>query len=231
VSLAVFLDGRRVITIACAGLHVDELAVGFLRAEGFLTSPEDMAGLTVSPDGAEVRITTRAGRGMPPPEAGDRTLASSGARGFGRGAVGMAPLPAAGAPLPPELILALMDRFLAQARLHEQTGGTHAAALAADGELLVVREDIGRHNAIDMLGGYALLRGMDCREALILRTGRVSAEIVHKIGNLGVPLVCSLSVPTTQAVAMAQQAGMTLIGSIRHGRMVIYTHGKERVRM
>ena len=89
-----------------------------------------------------------------------------------------------------------MERFLGQACLHEETGGTHAAALARNGKILVVREDIGRHNTIDMLGGYALLHGVDCRDAVILRTGRVSSEIVHKIRRLGVPLVCSLSVPT-----------------------------------
>ncbi len=116
-----------------------------------------------------------------------------------------------------------MERFLGQARLHEETGGTHAAALARNGEILVVREDIGRHNTIDMLGGYALLHGVDCRDAVILRTGRVSSEIVHKIWRLGVPSVCSLSVPTTQAVEMARGAGMTLIGSVRRGRMKIYS--------
>jgi FdhD protein len=123
----------------------------------------------------------------------------------------------------PEEILALMERFLGQASLHEETGGTHAAALARNGEILVVREDIGRHNAIDMLGGYALLQGVECREAAIYRTGRVSSEIVQKIRRLGVPLVCSLSVPTTQAVEMAREVGITLIGSVRRGRMKIYS--------
>jgi FdhD protein len=121
------------------------------------------------------------------------------------------------------VVFDLMERFLRQARLHEETGGTHAAALARNGEILVVREDIGRHNTIDMLGGYALLHGVDCRDAVILRTGRVSSEIVHKIWRLGVPLVCSLSVPTTQAAEMARGAGMTLIGSVRRGRMKIYS--------
>jgi FdhD protein len=132
--------------------------------------------------------------------------------------------PAPGRILPaPDEILDLMERFLGQARLHEETGGTHAAALARNGEILVVREDIGRHNAIDMLGGYALLQGVECRDAAIYRTGRVSSEIVHKIRQLGVSLVCSLSVPTTEAVEMARGAGMTLIGSVRRGRMKIYS--------
>lgn len=225
IPLAVYLNGRKVITIACAGLHVDELAVGFLRAEGFLRTREDVETVEVSPDRMAVRIRTATGREIPDPDAAaDRTLASSGARGFGRTVEECQEEPAPGRILPaPEGILALMDRFLGQASLHEETGGTHAAALARNGEILVVREDIGRHNVIDMLGGYALLQEVDCRDAAIFRTGRVSSEIVHKIRRLGVPLVCSLSVPTTEAVEMARGAGITLIGSVRRGRMKIYS--------
>jgi FdhD protein len=219
IPLEVHLNDRKVVTIACAGLHVEELAVGFLRSEGFLRTRDDVAAVEVSPDRTQVRIRMAVGREIPDPAA-DRTLASSGARGFG-GAPGN-PL-SGGISLAPEAVLDLMERFLVQARLHEETGGTHAAALARNGEILVVREDIGRHNTIDMLGGYALLQGEDCRDAVILRTGRVSSEIVHKIWRLGVPLVCSLSVPTTQAVEMARGAGMTLIGSVRRGRMKIYS--------
>jgi FdhD protein len=225
IPLEVYLNDRKVITIACAGLHVDELAVGFLRSEGFLRMREDVQAVEVSPDRKQVKIRTAAGREIPNPEtAAGRTLASSGARGFGRPVEESSAEPLlAGVSLAPEVVFDLMERFLRQARLHEETGGTHAAALARNGEILVVREDIGRHNTIDMLGGYALLHGVDCRDAVILRTGRVSSEIVHKIRRLGVPLVCSLSVPTTQAVEMARGAGMTLIGSVRRGRMKIYS--------
>ena len=225
IPLAVHLNDRKVITIACAGLHVEELAAGFLRSEGFLRTRDDVAAVEVSPDRTQVRIRTAAGREIPDPETvAGRTLASSGARGFG----GLPENPLAGPssggiPLAPEAVIDLMERFLRQARLHEETGGTHAAALARNGEILIVREDIGRHNTIDMLGGYALLHGVDCRDAVILRTGRVSSEIVHKIWRLGVPLVCSLSVPTTQAVEMARGERMTLIGSVRRGRMKIYS--------
>jgi FdhD protein len=225
IPLEVQLNDRKVITIACAGLYVEELAVGFLRSEGFLRTRDDVAAVEVSPDRTQVRIRPAAGREIRDPAAvTGRTLASSGARGFGRPAAESPEEPlSGGVSLAPDVVLDLMERFLRQARLHEETGGTHAAALARNGEILVVREDIGRHNTIDMLGGYALLHGVDCRDAVILRTGRVSSEIVHKIWRLGVTLVCSLSVPTTQAVEIARRVGMTLIGSVRRGRMKIYS--------
>lgn len=225
IPLAVYLNDRKVITIACAGLHIEELAVGFLRSEGILRTRADIVSVEVHPGRTRVSIRTMEGREMPGDETvADRCLASSGARGIGYPVQQSPNEPLSGkVSLAPEVVLDLMKRFLEQACLHEVTGGTHAAALARNGELLAVREDIGRHNAIDMLGGYALLHDMDCRDAVIFRTGRVSSEIVLKIWRLAVPLVCSLSVPTTEAVEIARRAGITLIGSIRRGRMKIYS--------
>jgi FdhD protein len=230
IPLEVWINDRKVITIACTGLHVEELAVGFLRSEGCLRTRDDLAEMTVSADGRQVRIRTADGREIPERWAG-RTLASSGARSIGPAdeVFPAAPLHEAVQVTPDELF-SLMDRFLMEASLHQETGGTHAAALTRAGKIVVVREDIGRHNTIDMLGGYALMNGTDCRDAVILRTGRVSAEIVQKIRQLGAPVVVSLSVPTTLAVEMARRVGMTLIGSVRGGRMKIYSHeGRVRI--
>lgn len=223
VPLEVWFNDARLMTIACAGLNVEELAVGFLRSEGLLRTKEELARLTVSGDGRQVRVCTIDGRSIKSFRT-SRTLASSGARGIGAAA----PMSLTSAPdnalrVTPAAIFSLMARFLAEADLHTRTGGTHAAALVRGGEILAIREDIGRHNAIDMLGGYALLQGLDCRESLILRTGRVSAEIVQKVLRLGVPLVVSLSVPTTLAVELAEEGGITLIGSVRGDRMKIYS--------
>jgi FdhD protein len=170
-----------------------------------------------------VNVRTMEKREIPDP-AGDRILSLSGACCFGGPEAEFTGKPLSGGVcLAPGAILNLMERFLEQARLHEETGGTHAASLVQNGEILVVREDIGRHNVIDMLGGYALLNGADCSGDAIFRTGRVSSEIVRKILRLGVSLVCSLSVPTTRAVEMARGAGMKLIGSVRRDRMKIYS--------
>jgi FdhD protein len=120
--------------------------------------------------------------------------------------------------------LALVESLIDLSRLHGVTGGTHSAALAHGDSIIVLREDIGRHNTIDMLGGYALLNEMDCSDKVIVRTGRVSLEIVNKVWNLGIPILISLSVPTTTAVHASMEAGITLIGSLRGGKMNVYCH-------
>jgi FdhD protein len=226
IPLEIHLNGRRVVTIACTGIHVEELAAGFLRSEGLLRNREEIKRLTVSPDRTRVWIVSSTITECPDPESGSgRTIASSGARSGGRTGADYPPDEGTESiRLSPERIFLLMEQFLAIAGLHEETGGTHAAALVLGGEIRVVREDIGRHNAVDMLGGHALLNGLDCRGAVIFRTGRVSSEIVHKVRQLGIRMIVSLSVPTTVAVDVAKEAGITLVGSVRGGRMKIYSH-------
>jgi FdhD protein len=75
-----------------------------------------------------------------------------------------------------------------------------------------------------MLGGYALIQEIDCSDKCIVRTGRVSLEIVNKVWNLGIPILISLSVPTTAAIHLSLEAGITLIGSVRNGKMNVYCH-------
>jgi FdhD protein len=228
IPLEVFFNGRRVVTIACSGIHAEELALGFLLSEGLLRRKQDLAGCEVSPEGRQIRV--RSVGADAPSAAGelrDRTVASSGAlsyRPLAQDAPREEAMPPARMRVSPRQIETLMEQFLGQASLHKSTGGTHGTALAFGGEIVIVREDIGRHNAIDMIAGYAFLNDLDCREALILRTGRVSGEIVHKVRRIGVPLVASLSVPTILAVETAREAGITLIGSVRGGQMKIYSH-------
>lgn len=229
-TLGVYLNDRKVAAIAFSGRHAEELAVGYLRSEGLLESRRDFSSLETVAEGRETRVCLALGKTAPefasPPEG--RSIASSGARGL------LAPAAKRRQPLPrtiscpPGRIELFMEDFLRKARLHDTTGGTHAAAMADGEEILVVREDIGRHNAIDMLAGYALLHDLDCADKMVFRTGRVSAEIVGKLWNMGIQLSASLSVPTSEAVRLASEAGMTLVGAARGGRMKIYTH-EERV--
>ena len=228
-TLEVYVNDRKVADIAFSGRHAEELAVGYLRSEGILQDRDAIILMETGSGGREVRIRLSPGKTARDfPSLAGSSIASSGARGT------LSPAVEKRQPLPqtifctPERIGFFMGDFLHRASLHDTTGGTHAAALADRERILIVREDIGRHNAIDMLTGYALLQGVDCTDKMVFRTGRISAEIVGKLWTMGIQLFASLSVPTSEAVRLASEAGMTLIGSVRGGRMKIYTH-VERV--
>ncbi len=230
--LQIYLNGQHLVTIACTGLHVDELALGYLKSEGIIKDHSDIQDVRIDPDAGAVHLLTAAAMtpGQGPADSPIRgSIASSGARGTIReGPLSLPePIPPDAMQLSPERVLQLMDRFIDLCVLHRMTRGTHGAALTDGKEILVVREDIGRHNALDMLAGYALSNHWDCSDKAVLRTGRVSTEIVNKVWNLGIPLVVSLAAPTTRAIQLAGDAGITLIGAVRGGSMQVYTHERR----
>jgi FdhD protein len=142
---------------------------------------------------------------------------------------GCAPLPA-GLRVAPARICGLPARLRDDQGLFERTGGLHAAALFSPaGELLELREDIGRHNAVDKLVGWALLAGrLPLSEAILLVSGRVGYEIVQKAVAAGIPVICAVSAPSSLAVQMAREFGVTLVGFLRGQRFNVYS-GVERV--
>ena len=228
--LQIFLNGRHLATIACTGLHVDELALGYLKSEGLIREFSDIRDIRMDEPAGIIRILTAAAIATAPTDDPCRGyIASSGARGTLREGH-----PSLSQPIPPdamqmssERVLRLMDRFIDLCVLHRITRGTHGAALTDGKEILVVREDIGRHNALDMLAGYALSNHWDCSDKAVLRTGRVSTEIVYKVWNLGIPVVVSLAAPTARAIELAGDAGITLIGAVRGRSMQVYTHERR----
>jgi FdhD protein len=155
------------------------------------------------------------------------SIASSGARGK-RGWEGVLP----DGPLPAHMtlssrsILKMMDQLLAASQIHEATRGTHCSGLAGGSGIIITREDVGRHNTIDMLGGYMLLEDMDPSGKVLVTTGRVSAEIVAKVGRMGVSVIVSHSAPTTKAVALCRDLGMTLVGYVRDESFKVYAERK-----
>lgn len=127
----------------------------------------------------------------------------------------------------PDLIAGLPDAMAQKQAVFRKTGGLHAVGLATvDGTLLAVREDVGRHNAVDKVVGAALLDGL--RGDVLVVSGRVGFEIVQKAAMAGVPVVAAVSAPTSLAVDAARQAGITLIAFVRGRRMTVYS-GDQRL--
>lgn len=230
IPLQIILNDRKLVTIACSGLHLEELALGYLISERLIGQSEDIRAIRSDEEAGIVEINTAPGTiGDSVLERSTPTIASSGARSMYDSGSELIPEPVVDncPPFAPDQVLTLMDRFIDACRLHRITRGTHGAALTDGCEILVVREDIGRHNTIDMLAGYALLNRLDCSDKALLRTGRVSAEIVRKVWNLGIPVIISLAVPTIQAIHLAENAQITLIGAVRGRSMQVYSHERR----
>jgi len=127
-------------------------------------------------------------------------------------------------------IRGLYHEFQKRSEGYRSTGGVHSAALADRDRMLVFTEDIGRHNAVDKVIGYALLEDIPFAGKIMLASGRLSSEIVLKCGRCGIPVIISRAAPTSLAVDIAEASGATLIGFARGDRMNIYT-GKQRIRL
>lgn len=132
--------------------------------------------------------------------------------------------------LTPALLAALPERLREAQRVFDRTGGLHAAALfSAAGELVVVREDVGRHNAVDKVIGHAVRNGMlPLRESILMVSGRASFELVQKAVMAGIPALAAVSAPSSLAADLAEENGMTLVGFLRGASMNVYA-GADRI--
>jgi len=221
--------------------HDLELSAGFLLTEGLVTRREQIVSLeNVIEDGEAKRgnvvRAVLASESTPDFEKMRRHFFAASSCGIcGKASIDAVRSRSLEPPNPDfrldtEVLLRLPDALRASQAVFGRTGGLHAAALfEARGELLVVREDIGRHNAVDKVIGWALLENrVPLREAVMLVSGRGGFEIVQKAIVAGLPIVASVSAPSSLAVQLARELRLTLIGFLRGRRFVIYA-GEERI--
>ena len=220
--------------------HDVELAHGFLLTEGVIGSAEDISNArycdSVDDEGRNTYNVLDVGLapGVPTPDPGvERNFYTTSSCGVcGKASLDAVRLRSRYSPsadetrVAAEVLVDLPDALRRRQQVFDRTGGLHAAGLfTASGELLVVREDVGRHNAVDKVLGWALLQGKVPASGCVLTvSGRTSFELAQKAVMAGVPVIAAVSAPSSLAVELAEECGLTMVGFIRNGSMNIYTH-------
>jgi FdhD protein len=215
----------------------DELAVGFLRTEGLIEGPEVLrieAGSPAEMNQPDDRATVRLSRAFDASVVAERHFVATASCGI-CGKASLDEVAIRAAPLGPgpvvrrQVILALPDLLRAAQRAFNETGGLHAAGLFnPDGQLVAIREDVGRHNALDKLvGSQILAKAMPLGQRILMVSGRVSFEIIQKAAVAGIPIVCAVSAPSDLAIESADRLGVTLVGFLRGDGFNVYAHDER----
>jgi len=225
-SLTIFVNGRELATLQCTPNKLDCLVLGFLSFEGIIQGLDEIKHLEVFAEDAlaDVRLTKE----FTPPRRRIFTSGCTGGITFGMPLEGFRIFPEERT-LHPEQAFALMKLLYAEARLYRESRGIHAAALSDGEKLLLVAEDVGRHNALDKILGEALLRGVSTAGHILLSTGRISSEMLRKGAHMRTPFVISRTSPTSLAIAAAKRFGITVIGYVRGEGFNVYTHPERLV--
>ncbi len=234
VPLTIYLNDREVVTLLCTGKYPKHLAVGFLKSDALLTDPSQLKDIDVRDE--DGRITARVTVSHAPWEGG-RTIQRSITSGCGKGTnfdrnVATISKRAVHSDLTvtPAQILALAAELKHRSTLYGRTRGCHNSSLCTPGEMLLFREDIGRHNAIDMIVGQCFLEGVNTGDKMIVSTGRVASEILLKTVRIGVSVLASTAVATSFSVELARKIGLTLIGNIKADSFWVYNDPGRIVR-
>jgi FdhD protein len=203
-ALTINLDGKHYATAMMMATLEKEYVIGHLFAQGVIRRAEDVNSISVKENTAEVTLV--------------KTIAET-------------PLPTR---IDSDLKMKKEDVFdcvraILKSPVFSETEAVHSAGLFLHGqETVCIAEDLGRHNALDKVIGYALLHGIDFNQTLAASTGRQPTEMIVKCRNAGIPIIATKGVPTTLAVAMAIKAGITIAGLVRGSTMIVYSH-PERI--
>jgi len=230
IPLTIYLDEKELVTILCSPNNLKELSIGFLYSSGLIHSMNDIEGVTISSQNwtSYVKLKNK----NIATELIFKRLYSS---GCGKGVLFYNALDlmhrkviTSDSMISAEKIVGLMRSFQEKAITFKKTGGVHSAALSDEKDIVIFKEDIGRHNAIDKIIGEALAKDLNMSDLIVLTSGRITSEIIFKVQKMGSAFLISRSAPTDQAIKVATAGNLTLVGFVRGERMNVYT-ASERV--
>ena len=232
VPLTLLIGNKELVTILCMPSDLEDLVRGFLFTSGLIRKAQDIEKIVLDRERWSVYIEL-ADKSVDTAFVFKRLYTS----GCGKGTlfyslqdISKRRKITSDLKFNVDQISCLMSEFQKKSEGYLSTGGAHSAALAGENGILAFREDIGRHNAIDKIIGLWLSQSRNFQDKVMLTSGRISSEVLLKIQKCRIPMIISRSAPTNQAVKLAKDMGITLVGFVRGNRMNIYS-GEERINL
>ncbi len=230
VPLTIEVNGKELATLLCSPVDLEDMVTGFLYTSGFLHGPSSIKSMVINQEQWKASVVMDAD-GLPEDLVFKRIYTS----GCGKGVIFHNPFDLMqqnelkdDITVHSNKIEKLMKSFLKRSEEHTKTRGVHSSALATEDEMIIFRDDIGRHNATDKIIGQSIVSNTQFSDKMILTSGRISSEIISKVLRCRCPVFVGAGAPTNQAVKLARSINLTLIGLARGKSMYIYS-GEQRV--
>jgi FdhD protein len=232
-TVTVKMNGQEFVTMVCTPEYIEDMVVGFLASEGVIRNLEDIEDIWTQEREGYVHVKTAKLNPFYQKLQGKRYITSCCGvcrQGFVFATDALTAKKMSGnhVKISVEDCFRLMKEMQESAKVFQQTGGVHNAALCEQNGPVLMRMDIGRHNALDKIYGYCIKNKVPMDDKVIVFSGRISSEILLKVAKIGCAVVLSKSAPTELALKLAEHLGITTIGFIRNNSMNVYTH-PERI--
>ncbi|MBB3868889.1 formate dehydrogenase accessory sulfurtransferase FdhD [Parageobacillus toebii NBRC 107807] len=225
--LTIVVDGQEFATMVCTPTHLEELVIGFLASEGLIRSSKEIKTISIDEHRgfAYVELVTK--QSIQKEFYAKRFIGSCCGKSrqfYFYNDMKTAKTVVHSTSVHVEQCFRLMRLLQKRSTDFQATGGVHNAALCTPNDLVIVRSDIGRHNTLDKIYGYCLQHDLQLSDKLIAFSGRVSSEVLLKVSKMGIGIILSKSAPTTLALELANDLGITIVGFIRGHTFNVYTH-------
>jgi FdhD protein len=227
-DLPIYVNGRHLVTASIMPVMEKEFIIGYLFGQGFINSVEEVTSLEMKDHVARVKMKDT-GRTVTIARKASYRIVSGGGRMAFAGEADLPPLHDH-RKIRQRIIFKAINTLFETARTYRETEGVHAAGLFnLKGGLICIVEDIGRHNTLDKVIGYALFNEVDCADAFLVSTGRMTSEMVAKICRAGIPVVATKTAVTDRGLEIGRKRGLTIIGFLRDAGTRLQTNMETRV--
>ncbi|WP_096437842.1 formate dehydrogenase accessory sulfurtransferase FdhD [Alteribacter populi] len=230
-ALTVQVNGEEFATMVCTPSHMEELVMGFLASEGLIRLPNEIDSLSIDKDKGFAYVILKNKKISSANFVTKRVIGSCCGKSrqfYFHNDMKTAKTVTTKTTITPDQCIALMKAMQDGSSDFQKTGGLHNTALCSKNEVLVSRSDIGRHNALDKIYGHCMFHQISLKDKVIAFSGRISSEVLLKVSKIGAGILLSKSAPTSLAIELADDLGITAVGFIRGNRFNVYSH-PERV--